>query len=150
MTNSAGLFFLKRRLKDDSGQALPWMVFLVALFIGMAGLTLDLGRAYASYRELQTATDAAALAGAYAMSASSATQASVLSAVTAYSSATGGANANGNLPGVAVSTTFKCLTFVTNSGVFCDASPLGANTIQVVQTGYDPNAVCAGAGCLRD
>ena len=59
--------FLRAILKGESGQILPWMVLMIVLFLGMAGLTLDLGHAYVCYRTLQASTDAAALAGAYEM-----------------------------------------------------------------------------------
>ncbi|MGA8739719.1 MAG: pilus assembly protein TadG-related protein, partial [Terracidiphilus sp.] len=64
-------------LRNESGQVLPWMVLLITLILGATGLTIDLGHAYVCYRQLQASTDAAALAGAYAMTASGATQASV-------------------------------------------------------------------------
>ena len=66
-----------RLLRDESGQVIPFMLLLSVLFLGMAGLSLDLGRAYISYRELQASTDAAALAGGYALSLNGATTASV-------------------------------------------------------------------------
>jgi Flp pilus assembly protein TadG len=131
---STFLFSLGRAFRDDSGQVLPWMAFLFILFLGMAGLTLDLGRAYTNYRELQTSTDAAALAGAYEMSLPTSSTASVTAAVTKYSSAATGVNQNSNLPNTTVSLTLKCLTSVTNSGVVCGASPTGNNALQVVQT----------------
>jgi len=125
-------------LKRQDGQILPWMALLVVLFLGMAGLTLDLGHAYVSYRELQASTDAAALAGAYAMSLSGATSASVKAAVSASSSVTGGTNVNINLPNAAVNTTLECLTTVTNEGIPCAASATGDNALQVVQTAVVP------------
>lgn len=131
-------FSLRRALKDDSGQVLPWMAFLFILFLGMAGLTLDLGRAYTLYRELQTSTDAAALAGAYAMSLSTASTSSVTAAVTSYSAAAGGVNQNSNLPNTTVALTMKCLSSVAATGVLCSASPTGNNALQVVQTAVMP------------
>lgn len=127
-----------RIFRRQDGQILPWMAMLVVLFLGMAGLTLDLGHAYVSYRELQASTDAAALAGAYAMSLSGATTGSVQTAVSNSSSVTGGTNANINLPSAAVNTTLKCLTTVTNQGVPCSASSTGDNALQVVQTAVVP------------
>jgi len=126
--------FLRSVLYDQRGQILPWMVFLNVLFLGAAGITLDLGHAYVCYRELQASTDAAALAGAYAMAASTATTTSVKAVVSSYSSVSGGANVDANLPSAAVSTTLPCLTTVTNYGVFCSASPTGGNAVVVTQT----------------
>ena len=131
-------FQFKRRVRflvrSERGQALPWMVLLTVLFLGMAGLTIDLGHAYVCYRELQASTDAAALAGAQELSASTATSTSVTAAVNAYSSKSGAANANPNLPNPTVATTLLCLTTLTNEGILCSSSPTGNNALKVVQS----------------
>jgi Flp pilus assembly protein TadG len=129
---------LRRIYKDDSGQVLPWMVFLMVLFCGMAGVTVDLGHAYVCYRELQSSTDAAALAGAYAMTLSGATTASVTSQVDATSSLSNGSNANPNLTSVTVTPTFRCVTDSSIIQAPCSASPTGNNVLQVVQTSIVP------------
>lgn len=124
--------FIARCLRDESGQMLPWMAFLIVAICGMGGLSIDLGRAYGCYHELQASTDAATIAGAYAMSLPNATSGKVTTAVNAYSSYTGGYNVNPNLPGVAAPTvTLKCLTSV---GIPCSASSTSNNAIQVQQT----------------
>lgn len=123
-----------RWLRGQEGQTLPWMALLLVVLIGMGGLTWDLGHAFYCYRELQASTDAAAMAGAYAMSLSTATTSSVQTAVSNFASGTGGANANSNLPNTTVTTTLKCLTSVANQGILCTASPTGANALQVTQT----------------
>jgi Putative Flp pilus-assembly TadE/G-like len=135
---SAATHHFLRIIKDQSGQILPWMVFLNVLFLGAAGLTLDLGHAYVCYRELQASTDAAALAGAYEMSSSTATSTSVKAAVTSYSSMSTGANADANLPSPTINTTLSCLTTVTNEGVLCSSSTTGDNAIVVTQTATVP------------
>ena len=56
--------FLRRLLGNQGGVAAVWLAFLLPLVLGMAGLVVDLGSVFISYRELQTSTDAAALAGA--------------------------------------------------------------------------------------
>ena len=130
---------LNRVIADQSGQVLPWMVFLMVLFIGAAGITVDLGHAYVCYRELQASTDAAALAAGYELGQPSATVASVQAAATSYSSASGGVNATSNLPNdVIVATNVTCSTAVTNLGVACGLSPTGDNTVQVVQSATIP------------
>ena len=55
---------LLARLRRESGQAMVFLVFGLAGFIGMAGLVIDGGSWLRSQRQLQTAADAAALAGA--------------------------------------------------------------------------------------
>jgi len=127
-------------LRNESGQVLPWMVLLITLFMGAAGLCVDLGHAYVCYRQLQASTDAAALAGAYAMTLSGATNASVTAEVNAFSSLqtpTVGANATGNLPNAAVQVTFGCVNgaAIVDAGCTAAVGPGGAleNVIQVRQ-----------------
>lgn len=130
---------LSRFTRDENGQVLPWIALLVVLFLGMAGLTLDLGHAYVCYRQLQASSDAAALAGAYAMTQAGATQATVQAEVNAYSSTTGGANASPNLPNVTTpQVTLKCITDSSLVPAPCNASPTGSNVIQVVQQSTIP------------
>jgi len=127
-------FLQSRVFTEVDGQIVPWTLFLMILFFGAAGITIDLGHAYVCYRDLQASTDAAALAGAYALSGSTATTASVSNMVTAYSSATNGANASSNLPGDTITTTFRCVTDAPSYVVApCSASPTGYNVVQVVQ-----------------
>ena len=145
-----GRSLLIRALKDEDGQVLPWMAFLIVTICGMAGLTLDLGRAYGCYRELQASTDAAALAGAYEMFQTTATSSSVTSKVTDYSSAPGGANANPNLPGVTVTTTLKCLNSVAAQGVVCVGAPTGNNALQVTQTMSMPTLFIRALAAIGD
>ena len=142
-----GNHFLKRVWNDQVGQVLPWMALLMVLFLGVAGLTIDLGRAYVCYRELQASTDAATLAGAYSMTLSSATTTSVTSQVKAYSSLlTGagttsgaGANADSILQSVSLpAPTYKCVTNSIYVSVPCGASPTGYNVIRVNQTAVVP------------
>lgn len=134
-------------ITDQGGQVLPWMALLMVLFLGMAGLTIDLARAYVSYRELQASTDAATLAGAYAMSLSGATTTTATNQVKAYSSLLSGAgttsglgaNADLMLPGVSLpAPTFKCVTSSVYVDVPCAASPTGNNVIRVTQSAVVP------------
>ncbi len=121
-------------LRNESGQVLPWMVLLITLFMGAAGLCVDLGHAYVCYRQLQASTDSAALAGAYAMTLSGATADTVTTEVNAFSSIqtpTAGANATGNLPNAAVEVKFGCVTGFAVVDSSCTA--FGNNVIQVRQ-----------------
>lgn len=125
---------LRRLLRDDRGQALPWMMLSSVLFIAMGGITVDIGRAVAGKRQLQASTDAAALSAAYAMSLPTATVASVQNAASNYSSVSTGSNTTHNLANVTITTTPLCLTTVSNWGVLCSASTTGYNAVQVIQT----------------
>jgi Flp pilus assembly protein TadG len=53
-----------RRLRDERGQALVLLVLLMIVFIGLAGVMVDVGHKFASDRKLQGVVDAAALDGA--------------------------------------------------------------------------------------
>lgn len=123
-------------LAGESGQSLPLIALVVALVIGMGGIAVDVGHAFVCKRQLQASTDAAALAGAYALTSSNATSASVKSVASSYSSASGGANAYSTtaFTNVTITTTPQCLTTVTNWGILCSSSPAGYNAVQVLQT----------------
>ena len=124
-----------RSIRDERGQIIPWLSFMGALLIGVGGLSVDLGRAYICYDQLKASTNAAAMAGAYAMIQPGATTSTVTSAINLYASGSGGANVNPNLGTVTVSTpVFKCITDSTLVGAPCSASSTGYNVVQVQQT----------------
>jgi hypothetical protein len=110
-------------------------------FIGIAGITIDLGHAYVARQQLQTSTNVAALAGAAAMPNTT----SATTQVTAYSAQTGQLSATPNLTNVSLGSTptFQCLTTLTsNMGLACEAAtgtPSGNyNAVKVVQTAQVP------------
>ncbi len=129
---------LWKTLRKEDGQALPWMVMMTVLFLGMAGITADLGHAYICYQELQASTDAAALAGAFELSQSNTDVATVKSVVSANSSASGGRNANPNFTTVNIDTNPQCLAEVTALGIPCGSSPTNNNAVSVVQSATIP------------
>jgi hypothetical protein len=55
---------LLARLRGESGQAMVFMVFALLGLVGMTSLVIDGGSWYRTQRQVQTAADAAALAGA--------------------------------------------------------------------------------------
>jgi Flp pilus assembly protein TadG len=135
--------FPARAFRDERGQVLPWMALLIILFLGLAGLSMDLGQAYVAYRELQASSDAAALAGGYAMGTADETTAEVQSYAASFGSASScsysgscpGANVNPNLPSATISVSLSCNSFVTNTvGIPCSSGPGGYNAVRVVQT----------------
>ncbi len=138
--NEASSTSITRLVRDEQGQIIWWLPLFVIVFFGMAGITVDLGRAYAAYRDLQSSTDAAALAGAYALALpTSKTTAAVDTLVHAYGSESGQANASHNLPGALLTTSYKCVA--DNSAMVpvpCTAYPTGYNVIQVMQTSPVP------------
>ena len=54
----------RRSVKDESGQMIVFAIITMVVLIAMAGFAVDVGHAYLVQRQLQSATDAAALAGA--------------------------------------------------------------------------------------
>jgi Flp pilus assembly protein TadG len=115
---------------DESAQVIPWAIFLMVMFIGMAGLVVDVGDAYYQQRLLQSSTDAAALAAAYGLNTS---KALATSDGTLYSSTTGNNNAFGNLSTVTVTVTPYCSTTLVAQGTLC-TGPSGDNAVTVTQT----------------
>jgi Flp pilus assembly protein TadG len=121
---------IRRLLKDDGGQVLPMMAVLLIGFLGTAALSIDLGRAFYGYRELQSATNAAALAGGSALPNSNAS-----SLATTYSALSGDNNAQPNMSNVTMVSGYpklECLNSLTSQGMACVA-PANANAIQVQQ-----------------
>ena len=55
---------LLHRSRDESGQAFVFVAAILTALVGMAALVVDVGSWYQADRRLQTAADAAALAGA--------------------------------------------------------------------------------------
>jgi len=53
-----------RRGRGDRGQILPIMTLVLIALLGIGAFGIDVGYAYYAKRQLQSATDAAALAGA--------------------------------------------------------------------------------------
>ena len=80
---------LNRAIKEQHGQVLPWVAFMMLMFLGMGAFVLDVGHGYYCYRQLQSATDAAALAGAQSLQASN-----TGTIVSSFGATTGGLNAN--------------------------------------------------------
>jgi hypothetical protein len=128
-----------RLLLNQHGQVIPWVALMGTILLGFAGLVLDLGRAYVGYRELQSAADAAALAGAQNLKSSNAT-----TIANSYSALAGSANAKS---GFTTSTMvsgypkFVCLGTVTAMGVACigpNNSPTGANAVEVIEQATIP------------
>ncbi|QFT88467.1 hypothetical protein FIU87_07420 [Bacillus sp. THAF10] len=54
----------RKMIKNDDGNALVLMAFILSLLVGLCGVVIDGGRLYHQKGELQKAIDAAALAGA--------------------------------------------------------------------------------------
>ena len=137
--NRQRAYLLLHELTDESGQTMLWAVVLIALVLGMGGLTVDIGHAYVCYSELQASTDAAALAAASQLPITTLnkTTNAVTSTATQYSSVSGNNNAFANLnaplavSGAAITVTPGCVVIAGLQP--CDGSSLLANAVQVTQ-----------------
>jgi hypothetical protein len=127
---------LSRAHKGRRGQVLIFFTLWLPMLFGMSALVVDFGFIYLYNNELNASTQAAALAGAYAMSLPGATALSTTTAVTAYTSGTGNNNTEANLKGASLMTgspSFKCLsTLTTVFGLQC-YGPSSSNAIVVSQ-----------------
>jgi len=127
---------MRRLLTDDRGQVLPVMAIILIALLGMSALAIDAGRAMFTSRELQAATDAAAMAGAQVLPTAT-TSAQVTTAVNLYSAVSGDDNARTGLPSVTVTPTLECLNTLVAEGEAC-AGPVPYNAVKVVQQSVLP------------
>jgi len=105
------------------------------VLLGMAGLGVDFGYVYYMRAELQTSTDAAALAGAQMINVG--TGGTAVSTATQYSSSgTGTLNQNSEI-NVSMATGYPLLKCLNSTGVSC-SGPDNANAIEVSQTAAVP------------
>jgi Flp pilus assembly protein TadG len=119
-------------LSNDLGQTSVLVALMLPALMGMAALSLDVGHAYVGQRELQEATNAAALAGAAKMTGSGSS--SAVSTADSYSAQTGDSNAHPDLTNVSMVSGYPqatCLNALQPSGVACtSSSPANAMVVQ--------------------
>ena len=127
-------------IRDEQGQALPWLAVMLTVIMGIAGFVIDLGHAMVCERQLQSSSNAAAMAGALQLPNS--TYANVAHQ---YGSETGEANASGNLPGVAMTVSAYCSTTVKGWGIEC-LQPAADNAVVVTQTSSIPTTFARAIG----
>lgn len=123
-----------RRLRyGRRGQTIVLMTISLAVFIGMAGFAIDIGRLYYAYQELIAATQAAALAGGSVLGTDTSNNAAAdaKAAATHYSAVSGSLNAHSNLTNVTMVSGYPQLECLTTIGIVCTTSPANANAIVV-------------------
>jgi Flp pilus assembly protein TadG len=113
--------------RDRKGGMTMLFAVMMPAAVGVAGLTVDVGRAMAAKRALEAGTQAAALAGAYALASPSATAATVTTAITSWNAA----NPISNLTLTSSTPTLSCVTSTSNLPS-CNAS--SPNVVSVTQT----------------
>jgi hypothetical protein len=129
--------FWRRTRKNQRGQAIAFATLWTSVLFGVgAALVIDFGVVYYDQTELNASTQAAALAGAGAMSLAGATTTSTTAAVNTFSGTSGHDNNFANLTGVTMSAgypLFSCLSTVTTVfGIQCNG-PSSSNAIVVKQ-----------------
>jgi hypothetical protein len=121
-----------RLLREQAGQILPWVAVMMIVMLSFCGLSLDVARAMVIHRQLQSATNAAALAGAQQLP-----DGDYSGVAKSFSSGTGNSNNSGTYtPGTAVVTPL-CVAFLKSQGLPCSGTP-SANALQVTQTAAVP------------
>jgi hypothetical protein len=111
-----------RRARVERGQILPIVALALVALLGISAFAIDVGFAYYGKRQLQSATDAAALAGAQDLP----------NAVTAVTTATSYATAN-TPPNLAFSFTYQ--TSCTNTAIIATGCTASVNPNQLTVTG---------------
>lgn len=113
--------------RDRKGSVLVIFATAVPVLVGLTGLTVDVGRALAAKSALASQTQAAALAGAYAMQSANFTQTTVSNAISAWNTA--------NPPsGVTVASSTPTLKCVTSTSSLPSCNGTSPNAVSVTQT----------------
>jgi Flp pilus assembly protein TadG len=123
---------VRRILKDERGQTLPFVALLMTALLGMAGLVTDVGHAYVVRGTLQNAANASALAAAGYVYTSNSQSVNATSVANQYSAAPGGSNVfSGGTVNTSVTT--KCVSMLMPAGASCTGSS-AANAVVVKNT----------------
>jgi len=129
---SSGSQSVSALIKDQKGQILPWVAVLMISLLGLAGLGIDTARAYVVHRQLQSATDAAALAGAQQMP-----DGDYSGVAKSFSSGSGNSNNSGSYTAKTAVVTPLCVKFLKDQGLPCTGSA-AANALQIQQSAAVP------------
>ena len=135
------LSLLHRFRRDRKGATVVVFMGTLLGMLGSAAMVIDVGNVYVARRALQSSTDSAALAGASEINCCSAQPGKALTTATAYSAASGQANASARWAVTMASgfPQFRCLATI---GVPCGGSD-SANAIVVSQSAVVPTYFAA-------
>lgn len=114
--------------RDRKGATLAIVAAMVPVGLGLAGLTVDVGRALAARQSLQSSTQAAAMAGAHALGAANANTTTVTAAISSFTSAN-------PLTNVTVTNTTPTLVCATATASLPSCNANAANAVTVTRTG---------------
>ncbi len=124
-----------RLLRQDRGQVLVLTAVIMVALFGMAAIVFDFGHVLYAQRELQAATDAAAMAGAQALPGVNA-----VDTARHYSGIAGSLNAKADVPNVTMVNGYpaaRCLNTLLALGQAC-LQPAGANAMDVQEQAVIP------------
>lgn len=119
-------------VREEDGQIIPWVLFMMFFFLGMCALSIDVGHAMLIQRELQASTDAAALAAAQRLDYTD-----YATYALNYSAAAGKYNQYSEYSGTPTITPY-CSPTVAGSGFNIPCTSTDPNAIRVVQTAVVP------------
>ena len=139
MTPPAGIE-MKLRRRSESGQSVILVVMMMTGILGFGALAVDIGYFQSLRRKIQTAADAAALAGARELSSGNSTNCN--SGSNCYTAATNDATTNGFTAGTSGGTTTTVTIGAPVSGPFAGSS----NTIEVTISQSTPSFLMAALG----
>ena len=140
MNRRSGVF-PQREHKYERGQALIFVTMAITLLMGLTGLVFDFAFIYIDQSVLNASTQAAALAGAEAMSIPGATLTSISAAVTTFSGLKSDENASSLLQNVSMtsgSPALSCLTTLQSAFNISCYGPSSSNAIAVTQQAKVP------------
>lgn len=135
---SHGATFLRRLLKETSGQTMYIAAAALSAIVGLSGMAIDFSHGYYALQQLQASTNSTALAGAYALPNTTTAGTNI----TNYSSGSTDKNHSSLLTNVVATPTFLCLKTLVSEGLACvtsTGSTSGSfNAVRVVQTANAP------------
>ncbi len=127
---------LGRLRRERRAVVAAFVALTMVATIGSAAYVIDMGTVLVAHRQLQAATDAAALAGAADINCCTTQPGKALLTARAFSAASGGSNASARMT-VAISSGYPYLRCVAATGVSC-VGPDSANAIVVRQAATVP------------
>jgi len=121
-----------RLVHQQTGQILPWVAVTMVCLLGLSGLGIDTARVFVIHRQLQSATDAAALAGAQQMP-----DGDYSAVAKSFSSGSGNSNNSASYTPTTATVTPLCVKFLKDQGLPCTGSA-AANALKIQQAAQVP------------
>ena len=128
---------VRRALKDQRGQVVPWLALGMTAMLGTAGMSIDVGHAYVVHAQLQNCANASALAAAGQVYVSQSASVNTTTQADAYSCSSGDKNLDPTIGTVTTTVTTACLNMLMPPGTTCGTTG-AANSVQVKETASVP------------